>query len=87
MGDNKSNQTFFYTSPKVRCDKKKSEIPPQQQQLTSVEITYIKQLERYHFSHDGPDGSILSFSKYAIPVEGSGKFKLWVEYDQTSEKR
>ena len=51
-----------------------------------VEIDYKEKINNYHFYSQEHDGPVLSFTRHAIPVKGSGKFKLWVEYDQTSAK-
>ena len=85
--DTEAHDTFYHAPlMKDRSSNEVSEFAPHQKETTSVEITYLEKIEHYYFASKQHDGPTLSFTQYSIPVKGSGKFKLWVEYDQTSTK-
>lgn len=77
------NTSFCAPLMKVRSINTKTEFPPHHKATTSVTVEYKEKLVHYYSLRRQYDGPVLSFTKFAIPAKGGGKFKLWVEYDQT----
>lgn len=84
LGEDEPRSTFFCAPlMKIRPVIVTSEFPPHHQETTSVELTYQEKTEYHYYSANKYDGPSLRFAKFAIPLNGSGKLKLWVEYNQT----